>query len=58
MKLIIDFNEDNKEQLKRLVERDNIAKRIISVVENEADLCVVSYKGRTVYTITVEREDE
>lgn len=58
MTIKIEFNERlDKEEIKRIIIRENIGERICDVINrNMGGLRITNYKGEEVYTIIIEEE--
>lgn len=59
MKIIIEFSNDlglnDKEKLKRLIDREDFNDRLKVAIDNEEGLNVENAFGRWVYTILIEK---
>jgi len=59
MKIVIKINKDickDKEQLKRMIDRENFNEQIKASIDNGVGLNIVNWKGDWCYTITVKKE--
>ena len=60
MQIIIEFNKEfdftNKENLKRLIDRENFNERLKTAIDNGEGLNVENSFGQWVYTILIEKD--
>lgn len=61
MKIIIEFNKEidyftDKENLKRLIDREDFNERLKTVIDNGIGLNIKSTFGQWVYTIVIEKD--
>ena len=60
MKIVIEFNNDlnfnEKEKLKRLIDREDFNERLKNAIDNGQGLNVENPFGRWVYTIRIEKD--
>lgn len=56
MKIIIEFTIKEKEQLKRLIDRENFNERLKTAIDNGEGLNVENSFGRWIYTITIDKD--
>ena len=60
MKIIIEFNKKlglpDKEQLKRLIDRENFNDRLKTAIDNGEGLSVENPFGQWIYTIVIDKD--
>ena len=61
MKIVIKINKNlykNKEELKRMIDREDFNDRIKTAIDNGKGLAIVTPKGETCYSIIIRKENK